>query len=80
VQPERRAAESLQAQDPDLTKWRAMGFTTALSVPRGGIFRAAERWSTLRTPALPRCWCGGRDPARGVTPVSGGRYPGSLMA
>jgi imidazolonepropionase-like amidohydrolase len=37
VRPENRAADLLVVQDTELEKWRAAGFTTVLSVPRGKL-------------------------------------------
>jgi hypothetical protein len=38
VRPESRAADLLVVQESELEKWRAAGFTTVLSVPRGKLF------------------------------------------
>src|SRR6185436_19648517 len=38
VRPEQAAAELLELKDADLEKWRAVGFTSALTAPRGKVF------------------------------------------
>jgi imidazolonepropionase-like amidohydrolase len=80
LQPELLAADLLRMEERPLENERGAGFTTALSVPREGVFLGRSALLNLTGDDVQDALV--RSPVAlhvGFTPLRGGTYPGSLM-
>lgn len=80
LQPELLAADRLRMEERPLENERGAGFTTALAVPREGVFLGRSALLNLTGGDVQDALV--RSPVAlhvGFTPLRGGVYPGSLM-
>ena len=79
VRPEHRAADEMLVSDSELEKWRGVGFTTVLTVPRGKLFLGRSALIDLAGSAPGDLLVRPEVALHVAFQTDQGRYPASMM-